>query len=69
MFKVEEIKYLRVLFVSTGQLKCEIDRQIGGSISVWRSLSQSAMLKKEQSRNMNFSIYRSIFIPTLTSSL
>uniref|UniRef100_A0A8C6KZX9 Reverse transcriptase domain-containing protein n=1 Tax=Nothobranchius furzeri TaxID=105023 RepID=A0A8C6KZX9_NOTFU len=53
--QVEEFKYLGVLFTSEGKLEREIDRRIDPASAV-RELSQKAKL----------SVYRSIYVPTLT---
>ena len=64
--QVEEFKYLGVLFTSEGRMEREIDRRIGAASAVMRSLYRSAVVKKELSRKAKLSIYRSIYVPTLT---
>nr|XP_054599772.1 uncharacterized protein LOC129164266 [Nothobranchius furzeri] len=64
--QVEEFKYLRVLFTSEGKLECEIDRWIGAASAVMRVLYRSVMVKRELSQKVKLSIYRSIYVPTLT---
>ncbi|XDV13498.1 hypothetical protein PO909_001890 [Leuciscus waleckii] len=64
--QVEEFKYLGVLFTSEGRMEREIDRRIGAASAVMRSLYRSVMVKKELSRKAKLSIYRSIYVPTLT---
>ena len=44
----------------------EIDRRIGAASAVMRSLYRSVVVKKELSRKAKLSIYRSIYVPTLT---
>ena len=44
----------------------EIDRRIGAASAVMRSLYRSVVGKKELSRKAKLSIYRSIYVPTLT---
>lgn len=60
----EVVKYLRVLFMSEGEMECEINRQIGAASAVMWSLHPSLMVKKQQSRKVKLSIYWSICVPT-----
>ncbi|KAK3559006.1 hypothetical protein QTP86_000109 [Hemibagrus guttatus] len=64
--QVEEFKYLGVLFTSEGRMDREIDRRIGAAATVMRSMYRSVVVKKELSRKAKFSIYQSIYVPTLT---
>uniref|UniRef100_A0A674NTV4 Reverse transcriptase domain-containing protein n=1 Tax=Takifugu rubripes TaxID=31033 RepID=A0A674NTV4_TAKRU len=64
--QVEEFKYLGVLFTSGGRMEREIDRRIGAASAVMRTLHRSVVVKRELSRKAKLSIYRSIFVPTLT---
>ncbi|TWW75469.1 hypothetical protein D4764_13G0001310 [Takifugu flavidus] len=64
--QVEEFKYLGVLFTSEGRMEQEIDRWIGAASAVMRTLHRSVVVKRELSRKAKLSIYRSIFVPTLT---
>ncbi|TWW73664.1 Insulin receptor [Takifugu flavidus] len=64
--QVEEFKYLGVLFTSEGRMEQEIDRRIGAASTVMRTLHRSVVVKRELSRKAKLSIYRSIFVPTLT---
>ncbi|TWW78306.1 hypothetical protein D4764_11G0004270 [Takifugu flavidus] len=64
--QVEEFKYLGVLFTSKGRMEREIDRRIGAASAVMQTLHQSVVVKRELSRKAKLSIYRSIFVPTLT---
>ncbi|TWW74351.1 hypothetical protein D4764_14G0003520 [Takifugu flavidus] len=64
--QVEEFKYLGVLFTSEGRMEREIDRRIGAASTVMRALHRSVVVKRELSRKAKLSIYRSIFVPTLT---
>ncbi|TWW53877.1 R2DM Retrovirus-related Pol polyprotein from type II retrotransposable element [Takifugu flavidus] len=64
--QVEEFKYLGVLFTSEGRMEREIDRRIGAVSTVMRTLHRSVVVKRELSRKAKLSIYRSIFVPTLT---
>ncbi|KAI3353681.1 hypothetical protein L3Q82_004834 [Scortum barcoo] len=54
--QVEEFKYLGVLFTSEGKMEREIDRRIGAASAVMRRCTERRKL----------SIYRSIYVPTLT---
>ncbi|TWW62402.1 hypothetical protein D4764_04G0010490 [Takifugu flavidus] len=64
--QVEEFKYLGVLFTSEGRMEREVDRRIGAASTVMRTLHRSVVVKRELSRKAKLSIYRSIFVPTLT---
>ncbi|KAI3359839.1 hypothetical protein L3Q82_014187 [Scortum barcoo] len=64
--QVEEFKYLGVLFTSEGKMEREIDRRIGAASAVMRSVYRTVVVKKELSRKVKLSIYRSIYVPTLT---
>ncbi|TWW63109.1 hypothetical protein D4764_03G0001170 [Takifugu flavidus] len=63
---VGEFKYLGVLFTSEGRMEKEIDRRIGAASAVMRTLHQSVVVKRELSQEAKLSIYRSIFVLTLT---
>ncbi|TWW56724.1 hypothetical protein D4764_08G0007110 [Takifugu flavidus] len=65
--QVEEFKYLGVLFTSEGRMEQEVDRRIGAASAVMRTLHRSVVVKRrELSRKAKLSIYRLIFVPTLT---
>ncbi|TWW77601.1 hypothetical protein D4764_12G0009910 [Takifugu flavidus] len=64
--QVEEFKYLGVLFTSEGRMEREINRRIGAASGVMWTLHWSVVVKRELSRKAKLSIYRSIFVPTLT---
>ncbi len=64
--QVEEFKYLGILFMSEGRMEREIDRRIGAASAVMRAMYRSIVEKKELSRKAKLSIYRSIYVPTLT---
>ncbi|KAL0184943.1 hypothetical protein M9458_020639, partial [Cirrhinus mrigala] len=49
-----------------GRMEREIDRRIGAASAVTRSLYRSVVVKKELSCKAKLSIYRSIYVPTLT---
>ncbi|KAI3359422.1 hypothetical protein L3Q82_002925 [Scortum barcoo] len=44
----------------------EIDRRIGAASAVMRSVYRTVVVKKELSRKAKLSIYRSIYVPSLT---
>ncbi|KAK7929823.1 hypothetical protein WMY93_006218 [Mugilogobius chulae] len=48
------------------RMEREIDRRIGAASAVMRSLYRTVVVKKELSRKAKLSIYRSIYVPTLT---
>ena len=58
--------YPRVLFTSEGKMEQEIDRRIGAASAVMRMLKRSVVVKIELSQDAKLSIYRSIYVPTLT---
>uniref|UniRef100_A0A8C6LCZ4 Reverse transcriptase domain-containing protein n=1 Tax=Nothobranchius furzeri TaxID=105023 RepID=A0A8C6LCZ4_NOTFU len=64
--QVEEFKHLGVLFTSEGKLEREIDRWMGAASAVIRALYRSVMVKRELSQKAKLSIYRLIYVPTLT---
>ena len=64
--QAKEFKYLGVLFTSEGKMEREMDRRIGAASAVMRALYRSVVVKKELSRKAKLSIYRSIYVPTLT---
>ncbi|GAA6111505.1 uncharacterized protein LOC111191400, partial [Tachysurus ichikawai] len=64
--QVEEFKYLGVLFTSEGRMEREINRRIGVSSAVMRSIYRSAVVKRKLSCKTKLSIYQSIYVPTLT---
>ncbi|KAL6462549.1 hypothetical protein MHYP_G00289710 [Metynnis hypsauchen] len=64
--QVEEFKYLGILFTSEGRMEREVDRRIGAASAVMWTLYRSVMVKRELSQKAKLSIYRSIYVPTLT---
>ena len=63
---MEEFKYLGVLFTSEGRMEREIDRRIGAAAAIMRTLHRSVVVKRELSEKAKLSIYRSVYVPTLT---
>ena len=64
---MEGFKFLGVLFTSEGKMEWEIDRQIGKASAVMRKLKLLSVVgKRELSQKAKFSIYRSIYVPSLT---
>ncbi|TWW62225.1 hypothetical protein D4764_04G0008720 [Takifugu flavidus] len=64
--QVDEFKYLGVLFTSEGRMDQGVDRRIGAASAVIWTLHRSVVVKRELSQKAKLSIYRSIFVPTLT---
>ena len=62
---VEEFKYLGVTFTSDGKWNVELDRRICSAGAVMRQLGGLAR-KRELSREAKLSVFRSIYVPTLT---
>ncbi|XP_049451749.1 acetylserotonin O-methyltransferase 2 isoform X2 [Epinephelus fuscoguttatus] len=63
---VEEFKYLGIFFTSEGRMEREIDRRTGAASAVMQALNRSIVVKRELSQKAKLSIYRSIYVPTLT---
>ena len=65
---MKEFKYLGVLFTSErkGKTEKEISRRIGAAGAVLQSLNRTVVKKKELSRKAKLSVFRAIFVPTLT---
>ena len=61
-----EFKYLGVLFPSERKMEQEIDKRIGAASAVMRTQRQSVVAKRELSQKAKLSIYRSIYVPTLS---
>lgn len=57
------------LFMSeNGVEEWKIDRQIGAAAAVMRPMQGVVVVKIQQSQNLRFTIYRSVYVPTLTYS-
>ena len=63
---MEDFKNLMVSFTSEGKMEQEIDRRIGAVSAVMRTPNPSVMGKRELSQKAKLSIYRAIYILTLT---
>ena len=63
---MKEFKYLRVLFMSEGKMEQGVYRGIGAASAVVQTLKRSVVVKRELSQRAKLSIYRSIYVPTLT---
>jgi len=68
-FQVKEFKYLGVLFSSEGTMEREMGRRIGAVGAVLQSLYRTVVTKRELSQKAKLSVYRAIFVPTLTYSM
>jgi exonuclease III len=64
--QVEKYKYLGVSFTSNGKWNTEIDRRIGAASAVMRQLYRGVISKAELSREAKISVFKSIYVPTLT---
>ena len=64
--QVKEFKYLGVLFSCQGTMKREMGRRIGVAGAVLQSLYCTVVTKREMSQETKLSVYRAIFVPTLT---
>ncbi|KAK5873269.1 hypothetical protein PBY51_018325 [Eleginops maclovinus] len=63
---VKEFKYLGVLFSSEGTMEREMGRRIGAAGAVLQSFYRTVVRKRELSQKAKLSVYRAIFVPTLT---
>ena len=63
---MEEFKSLGVLYTSEGRMQLEIDGRIRAALAVMQTLKQSVVVKRELSQKAKLSIYKSIYVPTLT---
>ena len=64
--QVKEVKYLGVWFTSEGMMEREMNRRVGAAGAVLHVLHRTVVTKRELSQKAKLSIYRSIFVPTLT---
>ncbi|KAK5888457.1 hypothetical protein CesoFtcFv8_014550 [Champsocephalus esox] len=64
--QVKELKYLGVLFSSEGTMEREMGRRIRAVGAVLQSLYRTVVTKRELSQKAKLSVYRAIFVPTLT---
>ena len=64
----EKFKYLGVSFTSDGRQNSELDIRIGKASAVMRQLKRSVVLKRELCTRAKLSIFRSVYVPTLTYS-
>ena len=64
--QVKKFNYLGVLFASEGTMAREIGWRIGAAGAQSRSIYRSIVTKSELSHKTKLSIYRLIFVPTLT---
>ena len=64
--QVKEFKYLGILFTSEGTREREMGWRIRAVGVVLRSLCCTIVMMRELSLKAKLSIYRSIFVPTLT---
>uniref|UniRef100_A0A7N8WKS1 Titin n=1 Tax=Mastacembelus armatus TaxID=205130 RepID=A0A7N8WKS1_9TELE len=63
---MEEFKYLGVLFRSEARMECKIDRWVRAVAAAMHLMYPPVMVMKELSQKAKFSIYQSIYVPTLT---
>ena len=64
--QVKEFKYLWVLFMSEGMMGHAIDWRVGAVGVVLHALHHTVVTKRELTQKAKLSIYRSVFVPTLT---
>ena len=64
--QTEKFKYLGVTFSSDGRQDKEMDKRIGKASAVIRQLYRSVVLKRELCTKAKLSVFRSVFVPTLT---
>ena len=66
MEQVEKFKYLGVWFSSDGRYGNEIDGRIVRASAVLRELWRTVVAKSEISGETKLSVFKSVYIPTLT---
>lgn len=64
--QVEGFRYREVLFTSEGKLEHEIESESVQPLQLYSHLYWTVMVKRELSRKVKLSIYRSVYAPTLT---
>lgn len=64
--RTEFLHYLGVLFMSEGRMDQEINMQIGAAAQVKQALHRTILWKRELSRQAKLSIYRPVYVSTLT---
>ena len=65
--QVEKFRYLGVAFTSDGRQDEERDTRIGKASAVMRALHYSVVMKRELSKKVKLSIFKTVFVPILTS--
>ena len=66
--QVETFKYLGVVLMSDESQNKGIDTRIGKANAVLRELHFSVVTKREHSKKPKLSVFKSVFVPILTSS-
>ena len=64
--QVEKFKYLGVAFTSDGMQDEELDTKIGKASAVMRALHYSIGMKRELSKKVKLSIFKTVFVSILT---
>ena len=64
--QVQTFKYHGVTFTSEGRQDKELDTRIGKASAVLRGLHYSVVIKRELSKKAKLSIFKPVFVPTLT---
>ena len=64
--KQEKFKHLGVAFASDGKQDKELDTRIGKTSAEMRALHYSVVMKRELSKNAKLSIFKTVFVPSLT---
>ena len=64
--QVEKFKYLGVAFTSDGRQDKELDTRIGKASALMQALHYSVVMKRELSKKVKHSIFRTVFVPILT---
>jgi len=61
-----QVAYLGVVFMSDGSRNKEMDTRIGNANSVLRELYCSVVTKRELSKTVKLSVFKSVFVSILT---
>ena len=64
--QTEKFNYLGVSFSSDGRQNSELDTRIGKASAIMRQLHRSVILKRELCTKAKLSVFRSVYVPTLT---
>ena len=64
--QLKKFKYLGIAFTSDGRQDGELNTGIGKACAVMRALHYSVVMKRELSKKAKLSIFKTVFVPSLT---